>query len=402
VYNENKDFLVIVAGNNDMQPDDFVEGKTPGRVLRHPNGYWTFIPDPLPPEIAWSIGLATVLSKADRALGELAGLASMLPDPNLLIQPLIRREAVLSSRIEGTRASLDDLYAFEAVQLTLFELPEDVKEVQNYVLALQYGLGRLSTLPVSLRLMRELHAHLLQGVRGEQWAPGEFRRSQNWIGPPGSTIQTATYVPPPVDEMKQALGALETYIHQRDNLPSLIRLALVHYQFEAIHPFLDGNGRVGRLINSLLLHDWGILSQPVLYLSAYFEANRQAYYDHLLAVSQKGAWQDWFLYFLRGVKTQAEDSIQRIQRLQSLRDRYREQFQQARSAARLLRVIDWLFTQPIFSITQLSEMLAVTYSVAQRYVAQLEQAGVVTEITGQARNRVYRADKILTVVSRDP
>ncbi len=384
-----------------MQPKDFEEDKMPGRVQRYPNGYWAFIPQPLPPEITWSDGLVATLSKADRALGELAGLASMLPNPNLLIQPLIRREAVLSSRIEGTHASLGDLYAFEAVQLTLFEFPEDVKEVKNYVLALQYGLERLATLPVSLRLMRELHAHLLKGVRGEQWTPGEFRRSQNWIGAPGSTIQTATYVPPPVDEMNQALGALEKFIHQGDNLPNLIRLALVHYQFEAIHPFLDGNGRVGRLLNSLLLHDWRLLLQPVLYLSAYFEANRQAYYDHLLAVSQKGAWDEWFLYFLRGVQTQADDSIQRIQRLQSLRDGYRDQFQQIRSAARLLQVIDWLFAQPIFNILQVSEMLSVTYSAAQRYVTRLEAAGIVTEITGQARNRVYRADEILAAVARN-
>lgn len=393
--------LIIINGNKNMQPEDFENGKMPGRVLRHPKDYWTFIPDPLPPIITWSDGLVTALSKADRALGELAGLASMLPNPNLLIQPLIRREAVLSSRIEGTHASLGDLYAFEAVQLTLFEFPEDVREVQNYVLALQYGLERLATLPVSLRLMRELHARLLQGVRGEHWTPGEFRRSQNWIGAPGSTIQTATYVPPPVDEMNQALGDLEKFIHRTDNLPNLIRLALVHYQFEAIHPFLDGNGRVGRLLNSLLLHDWRLLSQPVLYLSAYFEANRQAYYDHLLAVSQKGAWHDWFLYFLHGVQTQADDSIQRIQRLQFLRDEYRGQFQQTRSAARLLLVIDWLFTQPIFNIPQLSEMLSVTYSAAQRYVTQLEKTGIVTEITGQARNRVYRADEILAAVARD-
>ena len=325
----------------------------------------------------------------------------MLPNPNLLIQPLIRREAVLSSRIEGTHASIGDLYAFEAVQLTLFEFPEDVKEVQNYVLALQYGLDRLSSLPVSLRLMRELHARLLQGVRGEQWTPGEFRRSQNWIGAPGSTIQTATFVPPSVDEMNQALGELEKFIHHQDNIPPLIRLAMVHYQFEAIHPFLDGNGRIGRLLNSLLLHDWGLLSQPVLYLSAYFEANRQAYYDYLLAVSQKGAWHDWFIYFLLAVQTQANDSIERIQRLQLLRDEYREQFQQTRSTARLLQVIDWLFTQPIFNISQVSEMLSVSYSVAQRYVTQLEKAGIVEEITGQARNRVYRADEILNVVARE-
>lgn len=384
-----------------MQPEDFQRNHAPGRILHHPKGYWTYIPYPLPPDIGWSVELVTALSKADRVLGELSGLATMLPNPNLLIHPLMRREAVLSSRIEGTRASIGDLYAFEAVQLTLFEFPEDVKEVQNYVLALQYGLERLSSLPVSLRLMRELHACLLQGVRGEQWTPGEFRRSQNWIGAPGSTIQTATFVPPPVDEMNQALGQLEKFIHQQDNIPPLIRLALVHYQFEAIHPFLDGNGRIGRLLNSLLLHDWGLLSQPVLYLSAYFEANRQAYYDHLLAVSQKGAWHDWFIYFLLAVQTQANDSIERIQRLQLLRDEYREQFQQARSTARLLQVIDWLFTQPIFNISQLSEMLSVSYTVAQRYVTQLEKADIVEEITGQARNRVYRADEILNVVSRE-
>ena len=200
--------------------------------------------------------------------------------------------------------------------------------------------------------------------------------------------------------MKEALGELEKFIHQRDNVPPLIRLALVHYQFEAIHPFLDGNGRIGRLLNTLLLHDWGLLSQPVLYLSAYFEANRQTYYDHLLAISQKGAWHDWFIYFLLGVQTEANDSIERVQRLQSLHDDYREQFQQARSAARLLQVIDWLFTQPIFSIPQLSEMLSVSYSVAQRYVTQLEKADIVEEVTGQARNRVYRADEILNVVAR--
>ena len=383
-----------------MRPEDYQSSKTPGRVLRHPNGYWTFVPHALPPEIIWSVGLVTALSEADRALGELAGLAAMLPNPNLLIQPLIRREAVLSSRIEGTRASLGDLYAFEAVQLTLFEFPEDVKEVQNYVQALQYGLARLATLPVCLRLMRELHARLLQGVRGEQWTPGEFRRSQNWIGAPGSTIQTAIYVPPPVDDMNPALHSLEQYIHQPHDLPPLIRLALIHYQFEAIHPFLDGNGRVGRLLNSLLLHDWRLLPQPVLYLSAYFEANRQAYYDHLLAISQRGAWDNWFVYFLRGVQTQAEESTRRIQRLQSLRDGYRSQFQQTRSAARLLQAIDWLFTQPIFTIPQLSEMLAVNYPTAQRYVVQLEQTGIVREMTGHARNRVYRADEILLAVER--
>lgn len=384
-----------------MRPEDFSSETTPGRVVRHPNGYWAYIPNPLPPPITWSGELISALSAADRALGELAGLGQALPNPQLLIQPLIRREAVLSSRIEGTRASLVDLYAYEAVQLTLFEFPEDVKEVHNYVRALQYGMERLSSLPVSLRLMRELHARLMEGVRGEHWTPGEFRRSQNWIGAPGSTIETAAYVPPPVNEMQQALGELETFIHQPSDLPPLIRLSLIHYQFEAIHPFLDGNGRIGRLLNNLLLHDWGLLPQPILYLSAYFEANRQAYYDHLLAISQTGAWQAWFIYFLRGVQTQAQDTVGRIQRLQALRDKYREQFQRPRTSARLLQVIDWLFAQPIFTIPQLCDVLEVNYPTAQRYVVQLEEAGIVQEITGQARNRVYRAEEIVSAIARN-
>jgi len=384
-----------------MRPKDFHNTKAPGNIRQHPNGYWTFIPNPLPPNITWSAKLVTALSASDRALGELAGLASTLSNPNLLIQPLIRREAVLSSRIEGTQASLGDLYAYESVQTTLFEFPEDVKEVQNYVLALQYGLDRLLTLPVSLRLMRELHAHLLTGVRGEQWRPGEFRRSQNWIGAPGSTIETATYVPPPVKEMNQALGNLEEYVHQGNHFPPLIRLALIHYQFEAIHPFLDGNGRVGRLLNSLLLHEWSLLPQPILHLSAYFEANRLEYYDHLLAVSQKGVWNEWLVYFLRGVQAQADDSIQRVRRLQSLRHGYHDQFQQTRSAARMLLVIDWLFSKPVFNIAQLAEALNINYPTARRYVVQLEKAGIVEEATGQARNRVYRAGGILSAVERD-
>ncbi len=384
-----------------MQPENFRNEATPGRVIRHPNGYWTYIPNSLPPTITWSGKLISALSAADRALGELAGLGQALPNPHLLIQPLIHREAVLSSRIEGTRASLVDLYAYEAVQLTLFEFPEDVKEVRNYVRALQYGLERLSSLPVSLRLMRELHAYLLEGVRGEQWTPGEFRRSQNWIGSPGSTIETAAYVPPPVNEMQQALGDLEKFIHQPDDLTPLIRLALIHYQFEAIHPFLDGNGRIGRLLNSLLLYDWDLLPQPVLYLSAYFEANRQAYYDHLLSISQTGSWQEWFIYFLSGVQIQAQDTIGRVQRLQALRDGYRERFQRTRASARLLQVIDWLFAQPVFTIPQLRDTLGVNYPTAQRYVTQLEKAGIVQEITGQSRNRVYRAEEIVVTIERN-
>ena len=385
-----------------MHPDDFTI-RAPGRVIRQPRGFWAYIPYPLPPALEWRPELVAVSSAADRALGELAGLGTALPNPHLLIQPFIRHEAVLSSRIEGTRTSLDQLYAFQAsrelVQLPLFDLPEDVQEVQNYVNALEYGLRRLDTLPVSLRLFRELHRLLLEGVRGEQWTPGEFRRSQNWIGPPNSTLESAVFIPPPVAEMNDALAALERFIHEDSSLPPLTRLALIHYQFEVIHPFLDGNGRVGRLLISLLLQAWGLLPQPLLYLSAYFEARRQSYYDRLLAVSQRGAWSDWLLFFLEGVRVQAGESAARVRRLQALRQEYRSAFQHARAAARLLQVIDWLFEQPLFSIPRLAAFLQVNYPTAQRYVRQLEAQGIVQEMTGQARNRFYQASRLLEAIT---
>jgi Fic family protein len=332
-------------------------------------------------------------------LGQLAGLGSALPDPNLLIKPFVRREAVLSSRIEGTRASLADLYAFEAGQLKLFELPEDVREVENYVSALNYGLERLNDFPMSLRFIRELHEELMRGVRGEQWTPGAFRRSQNWIGAPGSTLSTATFVPPPVEPMHTALRDLERFIHADDDLPPLVRVAMIHYQFEAIHPFLDGNGRVGRLLINMLLYSWQLLPHPLLYISAYFNTHRQTYYDNLLAVSQQGKWEPWLLFFLDAVRSQADDSVQRIRRLLDLQDAYRTRMQSEYKAARLLQAVDKLFEYPVFTIQQMADRLDVTYVTAQRYVMQLEEQAFIREVTGQTRNRVYSADAIVAAVS---
>ncbi len=268
-----------------------------GRLLQvgqDQTAYWAFAPNPLPPVLVWDAELVRVLSDADRALGELAGLGRTMPNPNLLIRPFIRREAVLSSRIEGTQADIADLYAYEAGQLPLPGVkpapPEsDVREVLNYVHAMEYGLERIQTLPVSLRLLRELHERLLAGVRGDQATPGEFRRTQNWIGRPGCTLNDADFVPPPVAEMNAALDAFEKYLHAGNAYPPLVRLAVIHYQFEAIHPFLDGNGRIGRLLISLLLVHWNLLSLPLLYLSAFFERHRKDYYDLLFAVSERGA-----------------------------------------------------------------------------------------------------------------
>ncbi len=380
-----------------MDPNDF-SSMSPGRVLRTTKGYWAFIPNPLPPLIKWSTTLISALGEAERNLGRLAGLADMLPSPHILVRPFIRREAVLSSRIEGTRASLVDLYHFESAQLSFFEDTSDVRDVHNYVRALDYGLERSKTLPVSLRLIREMHGILMEGVRGEHLTPGEFRRSQNWIGPPGSTIETATIVPPPIDEMHQALDALEKFIHAPSDIPQLVSAGLIHYQFEAIHPFLDGNGRVGRLLVILLLIEWGLISQPMLYLSAFFEAYRLDYYNRLLAVSQRGEWENWLLFFLKGISSQSLDAITRIERLEQLRNAYRERLRTERAAARLLQTIDVLFERPILNIRQLEAALGVPYRTAQRYVERLEEIGILREVTGHARNRIYRADEILEVL----
>jgi len=377
-----------------MDPKDF-STTCPGRVLRTTKGYWAFIPNPLPPSISWSAALVSALGEAERNLGRLASLADALPSPHILVRPFIRREAVLSSRIEGTRASLIDLYHYESAQLSLFEDTSDVREVHNYVRALDYGLGRLQTLPVSLRLIREIHGLLMAGVRGEHLTPGEFRRSQNWIGPPGSTIESATLVPPPVDEMHPALHALEEFVHAPSDLPRLVRLGLIHYQFEAIHPFLDGNGRVGRLLLILLLIEWGLISQPLLYLSAFFEAHRLDYYARLLAVSQRDEWESWLLFFLKGISSQSLDSINRIERLGQLRTAYQERLRVERAARRLLQTMDVLFGRPILNIRQLEAALDVPYRTAQRCVERLEEIGILREVTGHARNRLYRADEII-------
>ena len=236
-----------------------------GKLIRATGGYWAYVPNSLPPRLEWDTALVSRISKADLAVGTLSGLGETLPNPHLLIYPFIRREAVLSSRIEGTQSSLSDLLLFEATQV---EKRGDVKEVQNYVRAMEYGLKRLNELPLSLRFIRELHSILMEGVRGEHATPGEFRQSQNWIGPAGATLNEATFVPPPVPEMSECLNQLENFLHSDTELPPLVQAAMVHYQFETIHPFLDGNGRIGRLLVTLLLCQRNVLSKPLLYLSA--------------------------------------------------------------------------------------------------------------------------------------
>jgi Fic family protein len=381
-----------------MDPSDF-HTRAPGKVVRTPQGYWAFIPNPLPPEFVWSQHTIALLGAAEGSLAKLAALPGRGRYHQLLARPFVHREAVLSSRIEGTRATLEDVLSYEATQLSFLESDMDVREVHNYVRALDYGMERIKTLPVSLRLIREMHGVLMEGVRGEYLTPGEFRRSQNWIGAPGATLERAVYIPPPVEAMHLGLDALEKYIHTPSETPSLARLAFIHYQFEAIHPFLDGNGRIGRLLVALLLSAWGYLEQPLLYLSGYFESRRLAYYDHLLAISQRGEWEKWLEFFLTGVKVQSEDAYQRLERLQELRRALQARLEKERAAAGLLRTLDLFFEQPVMSVRQLESRLPAPYKTAQRYTNRLEALGILREVTGKARGRIYQADVIVQALS---
>jgi Fic family protein len=381
-----------------MREAEFTDS-APGRVVqlaRGRGGHIAFVPNALPPALQWGPLEVGLLSAADRALGRLAGVGQTLPNPHLLIGPFKRREAVLSSRIEGTQASLDDLLLFEASPTTPPRVP-DVLEVANYVNALEHGLARQATLPMSNRLIREMHAILLKDVRGQERTPGQFRRSQNWIGSPGSPIDEASYVPPPPSELGQLLEAFEQFLHRPSDLPPLVRLALVHYQFEAIHPFLDGNGRIGRLLITLLLCMEGILPGPLLYLSAYFERHRAEYYRHLLRVSQCGAWSEWIAFFLRGVAEQAMDAVDRADRLLRLRERYHAYFHAARSSALLLKLIDELFSAPSITMRRARSLLGISDGAASRHIRTLEEAGILVEVTGKTRGRVYFAAEILRV-----
>ncbi len=366
-----------------------------GRLVNCPGGYRAYVPDPLPPRIAWDGALVAALSAADRAVGRLAGEGRRLPSPHLLIRPFVRREAVLSSRIEGTQATLGELLAAEASGVVA-RSSADLQEVANYVVALEYGLERLCTLPLSLRLVRELHERLMQGVRGEVVTPGEFRRSQNWIGPPGCTLNDATYVPPPPSELMGCLDAWERFLHD-DALPPLVHAALVHSQFEAIHPFLDGNGRVGRLLITFLLIERNVIPSPLLYLSAYFEATREEYYARLLAVTQNGEWEAWLAYFLRGVALQAEDALNRIRRIDDLFALWRKRLGRSRSR-QPERVLELFAERPFWSVGGLAERLDVAYTTARRAIERLEAAGIVTLAWSASRGRVYCARDMLKVL----
>lgn len=353
-----------------------------------------FVPAPLPPELTYDAELVLRLSRADSALSELSGLGRQLLNPHLLIGPYVRREAVLSSRIEGTRASLSDLLLDEVAE-EQEPVDADIQEVRNYVEALEFGLIRLRDLPLSLRLVRELHERLMRGVRGERATPGEFRRSQNWIGPAGSSPATAPYVPPPPDRLMDCLSNWELFLHGRERFPELIQCALMHEQFEAIHPFLDGNGRVGRLLITLFFIERGRLSLPLLYLSAFFEAHRQDYYSALQRVRTDGDWPGWLHFFLTGVEETAREAFGQARRLMELHDRLRRGLRQKPNA---LALLDELFVNPYINVSRAARLLKVSYPTARSAVARLQEEGLLEEVTGRAWGRIYLARPILEAI----
>jgi Fic family protein len=337
-----------------------------------------------------------LLSEADRALGRLDGATSTLPNPDLFVAMYVRQEAVLSSQIEGTESTLEDVLEFEIDQRQE-EHPKDVEEVVNYVRAMNYGLARLRELPLCLRLIREIHSELLEGVRGAQRTPGEFRTSQNWIGPAGCTLTTATFVPPPVPEMHEALDNFEKFLHD-DSLPLLIQCGLAHAQFETIHPFLDGNGRVGRLLITFLLVQRGVLERPLLYLSQYLKAHRAEYYDRLMAVRNDGNWEAWLKFFLRGVREVSESATATVRAILEVREAHRRLLAEGDQGSLLaLRLLDRLFEQPVTTIRLVEKYLECAYVTAAKLVERFEELGLLREVTGQRRNRRYRYEPYLAL-----
>ena len=370
-------------------------GSPSGRWVKTLEGYRAFHPSPLPPEIVWTPKLVQSLSHADRLLGRLAGEGRRLPNPHLLIRPFVQREAVYSSRIEGTQATLGELLAADA-GVSPERSPEDLREVGNYVTALEHGLKRLESLPLSLRLVRELHEKLMTGVRGDHATPGQFRRTQNWIGRPGCTLAEASYVPPPPADLLDHLGRWEEFLHD-ESAPPLVHAALMHYQFEAIHPFIDGNGRVGRLLITLSLCARGVLTEPLLYLSAFFEATRNDYYDGLRGITERGDWAGWLEYFFNGVARQSEDALSRAERINQQLADWREAF--AGSGSKVpLQLIDLVGSNPFLTPRETERRLGVAYNTVMRAITALEEGGVLAKVGESKRDRVFCARAILDIL----
>ena len=370
-----------------------------GRYVQQLRGYKAFVPEPLPPnDLELSGALMVALSRADIALGRLDGAVETLPHPELFTEMYVRREAVLSSQIEGTQASLDDLVAAEA-QIQRARLQGDLLEVVNYTAALNFGIARLRELPISGRLLREIHEILMRGVRGGHATPGLFRTSQNWIGPEGRALADAVFVPPPPEMVPDQIGQLESFLHQASDLPLLVQVGLAHAQFETIHPFVDGNGRLGRLLITFLLCERSVLSKPVLYVSLSLKKRRQEYYERLQAVRDKGAWEEWLVFFLDCVADAAVDAADVAKRIMALREDHRDRIvgEMGARAGKAIRLLERLYRRPFIDVATAAEILGVSFVNANTIIAKMEALGLLREATGQARNRVFVYDDYLAL-----
>jgi Fic family protein len=374
-----------------------------GRFVPQGEAYSAFVPKPLPPAPSIDLDpeLLALLEQSGTELGRLDGIARVIPDPDFFVSMYVRREAVLSSQIEGTQSTLEDLLERE-IGAGADDHRSDVLDIVNYVQAMNFGLERLQTLPLSLRLIREIHRELLKDGRGSHAAPGEFRKTQNWIGPDGATIEQATFVPPPVPEMKKALHQLESFLHEESPYPTLIEVGLAHAQFETIHPFLDGNGRVGRLLNTFLLVQRGVLRKPLLYLSYYFKLHRTEYYDRLMAVRLKGDWEGWLAFFLRGVVQTAREATTTAEQIFELRENHRTAIIERGLGENALRLLSELFRRPLLNVNLAAEALGTTYPTASRLVSGFEELGILEEITGRKRSRIYRYEPYVSLFDDAP
>jgi Fic family protein len=374
-----------------------------GQFAQQATGYSAFVPAALPPTPPINIdaGLTRLLSDADWALGRLDGIATVLPNPDLFVSMYIRQEAVLSSQIEGTQSTLEDVLQFE-IDSKGQEFPKDIEEVVNYVGAMNYGLARLKTFPLSLHLIREIHSKLLVEVRGSNRTPGEFRTSQNWIGPTGCTLANATFIPPPVHEMQVALDNLEEFLHD-NSLPLLIQCGLAHAQFETIHPFLDGNGRVGRLLITFLLCQKRALGRPLLYLSHYLKQHRTEYYDRLMSIRKDGDWEGWLKFFVRGVHQVSTEAADTAQNILKIREGHRQLLNEKLAKDKLAAApydfifLEYLFEQPIITLRLAEQRLNCVFVTANKVVERFVRLGLLEEMTGFQRNRRFRYSPYLAL-----
>lgn len=364
--------------------------KRSGQYISQLSGYSAFIPSPLPPNPPIEIdeSMQQLLSEANTALGKLDAIGYLLPNIDNIIAMYVRKEALLSSQIEGTQASLADIFEYE--EHIPIKNTQDVEEVVNYIKALKHGLRRLEEFPMSIRLIKEIHNILLSQTRGMDKTPGEFKRSQNWIGPSGGTLKSASFIPPPPLEALDAMSQLELYMHKTEKLPVLIVCALIHYQFETIHPFLDGNGRVGRLLITFYMCWKQVMQKPLLYLSYYFKLNRQEYYDRLNLVRNKGDYEQWINFFLKGVIWTSESALETIKRVLILADSHKKKLIQEKfSSPVAMGFLDYLFEKPHTSAQDVAQHFQMTFQSAQTLINHFVEVGILREITGKKRDRRY-------------